>query len=176
LELRDVFIDVSTSHLKFLKLVLSLLLLGIVYEGSLEIFFKYCPRGSPIEFLWVIFHCVQPVIVPLDPSSSFLSSNVSHKVGALLVRVSGYSGVSVHNHEPLKGDQEIHGLASISFKVFRRVSFESRAFSSTIIVSVILIFSSWVPIGVRRISSSTLGCVRTEGIIIVVPIRGTTIP
>jgi len=91
LELRDVFIDVSIGHLEFLKLILSLLLLGVIHKGSLEVFFDYYLRGSSIKFLWVIFHSVQPIIVPLDPPLSFLSSNASHEVGALLVRVPGYS-------------------------------------------------------------------------------------
>jgi hypothetical protein len=91
LELRDILIDVSTGHLEFLKLILSLLLLGIIYKGSLEVFFKYYPRGSSIEFLWVIFYSVQPIVIPLDPSSSLLCPNASHEVGALLVGVSGYS-------------------------------------------------------------------------------------
>jgi hypothetical protein len=91
LKLRDVLIDVSTSHLEFLKVIMSLLLLGIVYKGSLEVFFKYCPRGSSIKFIWVILYLVQPIVVPLDPSLSFLSSNTPHEVGTLLIRVLGYS-------------------------------------------------------------------------------------
>jgi len=91
LELRDVLVNVSTGHLEFLKLILSLLLLGVIYEGSLEIFFEYYPRGSSVKFLWVFFYSIQPVVVSLDPSSSFLSSNVPHEVGALLVMVLGYS-------------------------------------------------------------------------------------
>jgi hypothetical protein len=51
LELRDVLIDISTGHLEFLKFILSLLLLGIVHKGSLEVFFKYCLRGSSIKFI-----------------------------------------------------------------------------------------------------------------------------
>jgi hypothetical protein len=50
LELRDVLINVSTSHLEFLKVIMGLLLLGIVYKGPFKVFFKYCPRGSSIEF------------------------------------------------------------------------------------------------------------------------------
>jgi hypothetical protein len=91
LELRDVLIDVSTSYLEFLKFVLGFLLLGIVHKGLLEVFFKYCPGGPFIEFFWVFFYSVQPIIVPLDPSSSFLHSNASHEVGTLLVMISGYS-------------------------------------------------------------------------------------
>jgi hypothetical protein len=91
LELGDILIDASTHHLEFLEFILSLLLLGVVHKGSLEVFFKYYPRGSSIKFLQVFFYPVQPIVVPLDPSSSFLCSDVSHEVGALLVRVSGYS-------------------------------------------------------------------------------------
>jgi hypothetical protein len=59
----------------------------------------------------------------LDPSSSFLSSDTSHEVGALLIVVLSNSWVSVHNHEPLESNQEFHSLASIAFKEFRRVPF-----------------------------------------------------
>jgi hypothetical protein len=56
LKLRDVLIDVSTSHLEFLKFILGFLLLGVVHEGSLEVFFKYYLRRSPIKFFWVILY------------------------------------------------------------------------------------------------------------------------
>jgi hypothetical protein len=104
LELRDVFIDVSTGHLEFLKVIMGLLLLGIVHKGSFEVFFKYCPGGPSIEFVWISFYLIQPVVVSLDPSSSFLSSDVSHEVGTLLVGVFGDSRVSVHDHEPFESD------------------------------------------------------------------------
>jgi hypothetical protein len=104
LELRDILIDVSCNHLEFLELVMGFLLLGVVHEGSPKVFFEYCLRRSSQKFVFIILHPVQPVVVPLDPSSSFLSSNVSHEVGAFLVRVPGYGRVSVHNHEPLEGD------------------------------------------------------------------------
>ena len=87
MELRNIFIDISAGHAKFLKVVMGLLLLGIIHKGSFEVFFKYCPRGSSIEFFWVAFHTIQPIIVSLDPASSFLSSNAPHEVGTLLVVV-----------------------------------------------------------------------------------------
>jgi hypothetical protein len=87
LEFRDVFINVSTGHFEFLKVIMGLLLLGVVHKGSLEVFFKYCPRGSSIEFFWVTLYTIQPVIVPLDPALSFLSSDAFHEVGTLLVVV-----------------------------------------------------------------------------------------
>jgi hypothetical protein len=69
---------------------MGLLLLSIVYKGPLEVFLKYCPGGSSIELIWVILYLVQPIIVPLDPAPSLLSSNAPHEVGTLLVRVPGY--------------------------------------------------------------------------------------
>jgi hypothetical protein len=123
LELRDVLINVSTSHLEFLKVIMGLLLLGIVHKGLFEVFFKYCPRGPSIEFLWVSFYLVQPVVVPLDPSLSFLSSYASHEVGTLLEGVLGNGRVSVHNHEPFESDKEVHSLATITFKELRGIAF-----------------------------------------------------
>ena len=90
LELRDVFIDVPTSHLKFLKVIMGLLLLGIVHKGPLEVFLKYYPGGPSIEFIWVILYLVQPIVVSLDPASSLLPSNAPHEVGALPIRVLSY--------------------------------------------------------------------------------------
>jgi hypothetical protein len=63
----------------------------------------------------------------------------------------------------------------VALEVFGRVSFKLRASSFTVVVPVVLIFNPWVPIGVRRISSSTTCGVRTEGIIIVVPVCRMTI-
>jgi hypothetical protein len=57
LELRNIFIDISAGHAKFLKVVMGLLLLGIVYKGSPGVFFKHCPRGSVKEFV-IIFYSV----------------------------------------------------------------------------------------------------------------------
>jgi len=175
LELRDVFIDVPTSHLEFLKVIMGLLLLGIVYKGSLEVFSKYCSEGPFIEFIWISLYLIQPVVVSLDPPSSFLSSDASHEVGTLLVGVSGDGRVLVHNHEPFESNQEVHSFASITFKEFRRITFKSSASSSTIIIPVVLIFGPRIPIGVRRDSSSLTGCVRTIGIIIIVPLCWMTV-
>ena len=122
LELRDVFIDVSTGHLEFLQVIMGLLLLGIVHKGSLEVFFKYCPRGSSIEFVRISLYLIQPIVVPLDPSPSLLSSDAPHEVGAFLEWVLGNGRVSVHDHEPFESDQEVHSLATIAFKEFRRIS------------------------------------------------------
>ena len=52
--------------------------------------------------------------------------------------------VGVGSERNIKGDQEIHSPALIPFEVFRRIFFKSRASLSTIIVSIILIFSLWV--------------------------------
>jgi hypothetical protein len=51
LELINILIDVSLSHLEFLKVIIGLLLLGIVYKGSFEVLFEYCLGGPSIEFL-----------------------------------------------------------------------------------------------------------------------------
>jgi hypothetical protein len=104
LKLRDVFVNESTGHLEFLKVIMGLLLLGIVHKGSLEIFFKHCPRGPSIEFVWISLYLIQPVIVSLDPSLNFLSSDASHEVGAFLIWVLSNGRISVHNHEPFEGD------------------------------------------------------------------------
>jgi hypothetical protein len=168
LELRDVFVDVSTSHLELLKVIMGLLLLSVIHKGSLEVFFQDCPGGPSIKFVWIGFYLIQPVVVPLDPSSSFLSSDASHEVGTLLVGVLGNGRVSVHNHEPFESDQEIHSFASIALEEFRRIAFQSGASSSTIFVPVVLNFDPRVPIGVGRISTSSAGGVRTVGIIIIV--------
>jgi hypothetical protein len=104
LELGNIFINISISHSEFLKVIIGLLLLCIVYKGLLKVFFKYCPEGSVQEFIDILFYIVQLIIVLLDPSLGLLSSNIFHKVGAFIVGVSGYSGVLVHNHKLSEGD------------------------------------------------------------------------
>ena len=53
----------------------------------------------------------------LDLSSDIGASNETHEVGALLEGVSGNGGVTVHDHEPFEGSEEVEGLALIAIDV-----------------------------------------------------------
>ncbi len=82
----------------------------------------------------------------------------------------------VYDYEPFEGGEEVEGFASIAVKVFWWFSFQSRASSSVVSIPIFMILSAGVAIGVRRVSSSLMGSVRTEGVIIVVLISETVVP
>jgi hypothetical protein len=148
---------------------LGFLVLGVVHKGSLEVVFKYLPWGLTHKFIFVALDSVQPVVVSLYPSTGFLSSDAAHEVGTLLERVAGNRGASIHDHESLEGNQEVHGLASIAVEELWGISFQARAFSSAVVVLVIDIPSFRVAIRVSRWSTppSSIGAIGVVPIIIV---------
>ena len=166
LELGNIFIDISSSHPKFLEIIMGLFLLGIVDKGPLEVVFKYFPGGPSIEFTRIIFCLIQPVVVPVDPSSSLLSSDSSHEVGTLLIGVSSNGGVSVHDHELFEGGEEVYGLSSVSFEELWRVSFEACSSFVSIVPFVSIAVWIGIVIGVLGGSSATSpGGIGAKGVV-----------